>query len=212
MKIIRICILIATLVFNGSFVFSYMYANDTDSVFPENDRGSISDLLVTGAAGFIDSNCEALLLLREYEISSNSSFSITNALLRTENALNKLEESKKSFTDALNLGETCGYVKTFRDMLIDFNYDACILEEKLNSEIANSVAHYLKKGDVLGMYRKNIENIDELIDILKDIQGTLKNNAKPDITVFWRLLQKFSISKLFGNYATVLSIKAFHEN
>jgi hypothetical protein len=209
MKIIKIGILIAAFVFTGSNVLGYMIANDTDPVFPENDRGSISDLLVNGAAGFIDANCEALLLLREYEISSNSSFSITNALLRTENALNKLEESRKSFSEALKIGEMCGYVKTYRDMLIYFDYDSYILEEKLNSEIANSVAYYLKKGDVLGMYRQNIDNIDELIEILKNIQNSLRNNAKPDITVFWSLLQKFSLTKLYGNYMTVLSIKAF---
>jgi hypothetical protein len=212
MKIIKIGILIMAFVFTGSYVLGYIYANDTDPIFQGPERGSISDLLVNGAVGFIDSNCEALLLLREYEISSNAPFSIANALLRTENALNKLEESRKSFSDALKLGETCGYVKTYRDMLIAFDYDAYIREEKLNSEIANSVACYLKKGDVLGMYRKNIDNIDELIETLKNIQSILRNNAKPDISIFWRLLQKYSISKLYGNYMTVLSIRAFQED
>jgi hypothetical protein len=212
MKILKIGILTAAILSTFFNLYGDMVLNDSDPVFQGPERGSISDLLVNGAAGFIDANCEALLLLRVYEISANESFSITNALLRTENALNKLEESRKSFSEALKLGETCGYVKTYRDMLIAFDYDAYILEEKLNSEIANSVAYYLKKGDVLGMYRKNIENIDELIGILKNIQSTLRNNEKPDITIFWRLLQKFSISKLFGNYATVLSIRAFKEN
>jgi len=209
MKIIKIGILVVALLSAVFSLYGDMVLNDTDPVFPENDRRAISELLVSGAAGFIDSNCEALLLLREFELSSNSSFSIANALLRTENALNKLEEAMKNYSEALKIGENCGYEKTYRDKLVDFNYDTCIIEEKLNSEIANAVAYYLKRGDVLGMYRKNIENIDELIGILKTIQNSLRNNEKPDIAVFWSLLQKFSMCKLFGNYATVLSTKAF---
>ncbi len=212
MKILKIGILIAAILSTVFNLYGYMVLNDTDPVFQGPERGSISDLLVNGAVGFIDSKCEVLLLLREYEISANESFSITNAILRTETALNKLEEARKYYSDALKIGEACGYVKTYRDMLIAFDYDAYISEEKLNSEIANSVSFYLKRGDVLGLYRKNIDNIDELIEILKNIKSTLSNNAKPDITVFWSLLQKFSISKLFGNYATVLSIRAFKEN
>jgi hypothetical protein len=209
MKILKIGILIATIISSVFNLYGYMVLNDTDPVFNGPRKESISDLLVNGAVGFIDANCEALLLLKEYEISANTPFSISNALLRTENALNSLEDARKHYSDALKIGEMCGYVKTYRDMLINFDYTAYINEEKLNSEIANLVAYYLKKGDVLGMYRKNIDNIDELIGVLKTIQSSLRNNVKPDIEVFWSLLQKFSLAELYGNYSTVLSMKAF---
>ncbi len=193
-------------------LFGYLYANDTDNGFPEPEKSAISDSIVKGASGFLASNAEAMLLLKEYEVSSYESFNVSNALLKTESALQYLKESRKNFFDAMKTGEKCAYEKTSADKLVNFDYNSFITENKLIGEIADPVAYYLKRGDVIGMYNKNIQNIDEIIELLESIQTSLIKNEKPDITVFWDLLQKFATCKLFGNYMTVLSLNAFQAN
>jgi hypothetical protein len=209
MKYLKILILLSALLQIGLHVYGYMYANDTYDGFPEPEKGQISEKIVAGASNFLESNSEALLLLKEYEISTNENFNSTNAFIRTESALKKLEESKKNFSEALKIAGECEYESTYREKLINYNYDSYITEKCLNDEIANRVTYYLKRCDVVGLYRKNIETIDEIIELLKIIRDSLGNNEKPEISTFWTLMQKFSNAALFGNYSTVLSNKAF---
>lgn len=212
MKYLKTLILISALLQIGFHVYGYMYANDTYDGFPDPEKEEISEKVVAGASNFLESNSEALLLLKEYEISTTENFNFTSAFIRTESALGKLEESRKNFSEALKIAEKCEYEKTYRDKLINYNYDSYITDKSLNKEIASGVGYYLKRCDIVGLYRKNIENIDEIIELLEIIRDHLGNNEKPVISTFWTLLQKFSNAALFGNYSTVLSKTAFQSN
>ncbi len=194
------------------YLNAYMHLNNTDECFSETEKGEISNLLIEGAAEYISSYSEALLLLREYELYGLGSFSISNALLKTESALEKLEKSRKKYSDALSIGEKAGYKSICLNKLIYYNYDKYIDDFKLNKLIADEVKYYLSRGDVIGLYKKNIEKIDEIIEILKDIHSTLSSNTIPEISVFWKLLQKYTEHILFGNYSTILSRNAYGIN
>jgi hypothetical protein len=71
------------------------------------------------------------------------------------------------------------------------------------------VAAYLKKGDVKGYYKKNIENIDLILSKLYAIRGQLNISTRPETTLYWDLLRLYSHNLLFGNYATAYAKKAF---
>jgi hypothetical protein len=209
MKKFNVFIFVCVLCFTFTHLHPAIYLNDTDPVFHSPARGEISNLIIDGAEKFLDSYSEALLILREYEISEKASLNFNIALQRTESALEKLEDSRKQYARSIAIGEKEKYVDTFRDKLMAFNYEQCEKGKSFNATIVQEVTGFLKDGDVLGLYKKNLEKIDGIISVLKDIKDKLNNNIKPDVSVFWTLLQKYSETVMFGNCATVLSSKSF---
>lgn len=211
------------LLFSSVFLIADLYLNDSDPVFPPNPpdpssvlkimsggRQEISDLLIEGAALYIESFSEALLLLKEYEMSGKAVFDLNLSTLKTETAIKKLEASRKCYESVILIGERLEYVGYYRNKLLGFDFDSYIKSQNLNPIIANEVKEFLKAGDVIGLYRRNLERIDEILKELKSIDEDLSKNIKSDISKYWRLFQKYSETSLFGNYATVLSVKAFN--
>ena len=202
---------------------SYIYLNETDPIFPPNvssqsessesllgGRDEIRGYLVQGAAQYIQSYTEALRLLNEYELSSADSLNYSVALMYCNTALKALETSKENFESAIAIAENLEYVEAYRIKLLAFNYDSYISENRLNSVIAGEVKGFLENGDMIGLYRKNLEKIDSILAVLSKIYKQLNSNKRPGISEFWSLYQKYSETALFGNYASVLSKEAFN--
>jgi hypothetical protein len=198
--------------------------NNTDRVFPPpppgegtmlqvapaaGGREEISSLMIDGAAKFLDSYSEALILLREYEMSAKAPFDMNLALLKAESALQKLEDSRGDYAAALAVAEKLEYVQYYRDKLTEFNYNSYAEERKFIPGVTEEVKGFLGSGDVVGLYRRNLDKIDGIILVLKTIHSELNRGVKPDVTLFWTVLEEYSKAALFGNYATVLSKKAF---
>ncbi len=203
----------------SGLLISDLHLNDSDPIFPPapdtplqaltGGREEISDLLIDGAALFIDSYSESLLLLKEYESSGKAVFNLGTACEKLESTIAKLEASIEKYATIISLGEQLQYVEFYRNKLLHFDYDSAIIEKNLNSIIANEVKGYLSKGDVLGLYRRHLEKLNDILDSLKLISNDLGKGIKSDITLYWAVYQKFSETALFGNYSTVLSRKAF---
>lgn len=185
--------------------------NDIAEVYPDGKSSEIEAYIIDGAEKFLSSYSDSLLLMKEYEISSNSSFNSTMALLRTESALKKLEESRSSYAKALEMAENVPYVKAFKDKLESFNYEKYINDEGLNTGLANEVTKFLNVGDVKGLYIRNLERIDKIIEILSRIKSSLNEGRIPIVNTLWYLLQNYSETALFGNYSTILAKVAFSE-
>lgn len=205
-------------------LYSALVLNNTDKIFPPAEAASgsvlkpatigrslISKYLVEGAAGFLDSYSEALLLLKEYENSSDTIFDIQTANLKVGSALKKLMDSRKFYTEAIYVAEKLEYLEYYRKKLVEFDYDAYITKERLNNFVANEVKGFLQISDVIGLYRQNVKRIESIIAVLEVVRDDLNNGIKSDITLYWDVLQKYSESALFGNYATLLSKEAFDE-
>lgn len=188
--------------------------NPGGSIFKWATVGSeeINKLLIDGATKFLDSYSDAIILLREYEISCKSSFDLPLALIKTNSALKKLEESRSFYANALSIADQLEYSVEYRNMLIVFDYDTYIIEQDLNKTIAEEVKELMKAGDMNAVYRRNLEKVDEIIFQLKTALARLNENLKPDIKVLWTILQKYSDTALFGNYATVFAEKVFEGN
>lgn len=201
---------------------SAMVLNNTDDIFPPPNLnpGSmvrtasygqplIRNCMIEGAGRFLDSYGEAMLLLREYEESGNAAFDFTEAASKAEAALQKLADSRTAYAEALNAAEKLEYLEYYKNKLLQFDYDACITRKSLKTSIAEEVKGFLQVSDVIGLYRRNIERIDDIISVLKRICEDLEKGVKSDVTLYWEVLQKYSETALFGNYATVLSREAF---
>jgi len=62
---------------------------------------------------------------------------------------------------------------------------------------------YLLNGDIDGLYAKNIENIDGILQRLYSIRSLLSESKQPTISSFWSLLHQYTDAILLGNYASM---------
>ena len=184
--------------------------NDIVPVYPEPEASEIENYIIDGAALFLSSYSDALLILQEYEISSRGALNTTAALINSASALKKLRESRVNYSKALEIADKINYVDFYKNKLKIYSYESVMSEDNLNAVIADEVISFLKEGDVKGLYRRNLEKIDKTIKTLEDIYSNLNGGNIPKVSVFWNLLQRYGEAALFGNYSTLLAKRAFN--
>jgi hypothetical protein len=199
--------MIALIVFLNTEINAFIHVNDIVPVFEDPDgqkKQEIENHVISGASFFLQAQSNANLLLNEYELSGKQPFNCVKSLEYTETAINLLENARNQYVNAMGIGESLGYSPVKIDRLKFFDYDGFITETRLNKDIAKKVQGYLSSGDIVGIYRQAANDIMDILNTLYSIRESLKINEKPGIHLFWKLLQQYSESSLFGNYATLI--------
>ena len=209
MKSIKVILIIVIMVILTMPNFAGFFMNDIVDGFGGDDgkNKTIEGYVVAGAKSFIESHQNFLAVIQEFEINSYQNVNIPSSLTFTETALKQLQNSRYQYIKALETAGQIGYNLAMIDKFKVFDYDGYINKYGLNKEIAGIVKKYLKEGDLLGIYRENIDNINNIINILVSIRDTLESGDKPAIGILWDCIQQYSTSLLLGNYATRFSIK-----
>ena len=202
---------VALIVFLNTNVNGFIWSNDIVPVFDDDEglkKQEIESHVISGASLFLQAQSYGNLLLNEYELSGVQPFSCERALKYTETAITLLDNARNQYINAMGIGESLGYssIKIYR--LKSFDYDSFINENQLNKDIAKKVQGYLSSGDIVGIYQQAANYIMEILNTLYSIRERLKVGEKPTIHLYWKLLQKYSESSLFGNYATMMGTTA----
>ncbi len=163
-----------------------------------------NDLIIEGTSLFLQSNSDVLLLLNEVEVAERMAFDFDYAFKLTESAIFKLEKARVHYLDAINFGKIICDEKGDVESYAKFDYESFAEKNHLNKEIMAEVSELLKKGDVTGVYEKSINDMDSILSTLKEIKKGILIKVKPDIKLFWSLLQQYNILGLYGNYATLV--------
>jgi hypothetical protein len=198
---------IASMVFLDIGVHAILHNNDIVPAFDDPDgqkKQEIESHVISGASLFLQAQSYANLLLYEYELSCKQPYNCVRSLQYLETTINLLENARDQYVSASGIGESVGYSAVKIARLKTFDYDAFIIENRLNKEIAKEVQGYLSSGDIVGIYQQSANDISAILNTLYSIKESLKVDEKPSINLFWKLLQQFSESSLFGNYATLM--------
>jgi len=188
--------------------------NDFEKVFPSTESAdgsnySLKNSMIDASALFLQSFASANMVLGEGELADKGFFNIDNSLSFANETIQKLEQARYKYNEAYKTAKTLNYVNAKIDQLKRFDYTKFAENSKLNPAIMNSVSGYLSSGDVVGLYKKNIDNIDSILIVLNAIKAKLEAGTQPDVTEYWDLLRKYSENLLFGNYATSAAREAF---
>lgn len=205
------------IVFVGLFIFfisvsglnAVIHVNDIIPIFPDPDQGIIESNVIDGATFYFKSQAAVMELFAVGESGARGLFDVSSALSHTYTAIEHLQRARSGYLKAYALGKSAGYVKSNQNVLVNFDYDAFAADHELNKFIFDRVKSYLGKGDVTGFYMQVVREVDEISEILTTIKSELEKGIRPDTHVFWKLLQKFSETTLFGNYGTMVGITAF---
>jgi hypothetical protein len=199
-NLLKIFSLIVILLVAYTYIHAVIYLN-----YPIcNDKSEQNDTIIEGTSLFLQSNSDVLLLLNEVEIAERMAFDFDYALKLTESAIFKLVKARARYSDAINFGEVMCDEKADVESYAKFNYESFAEKNHLNKQIMAEVSELLKKGDVIGVYEKSVNDIDSILSTLKEIKKGILMGQKPKVKLFWSLLQQYNILGLYGNYATLV--------
>jgi hypothetical protein len=177
--------------------------NDIVPVFAADSRDIIESAVIEGATHFLQAKSYSDLLLLEYEKSGKQEIDYSAVLGYAEKAIVELEKAKEAYLESLESATRAGYVNDALLKFKVFDYSAFQSEKGLNNDLMSTVKSHLSTGDVLGVYRENVDNIAAILSTLQFIKGKIEMDAAPDISLYWQLLQRFSYAALYGNYCTM---------
>jgi hypothetical protein len=168
----------------------------------------IPGMTVNAASNFLQSNADALLFLNEVEISEINGFNFVRSRDLIDSAIEKLEKTRANYDRMVVIvdgpgGPPCD--KMVADgKLLTFDYEGLVAREGLNKEIMSLAAAYLLKGDIAGVYKKMLADVDLILADLYAMKDMLKKEAQPGLDSCWMLLHRYSDAILFGNYVTLV--------
>ena len=203
-KLVKTILLVLLIVSFSVYLGAWIVLNGIPPRVSGVDNVVLEDLTVDGASLFLQSNAEALLLLNEMEISDRGGFNFFVAQRLTDSAIEKLENARQKYQRIVDLGGKVPLEGSARVKLSGFDYNGLAVTEDLNREMMKRVGAYLSRGDLPGLYRKNMQNVDLILGVLYSIRNDLEQGKLPDIQVFWKVLRLYTDSILFGNYATLV--------
>jgi RimJ/RimL family protein N-acetyltransferase len=195
------------LFFTCNTIYSITIINFDDMSNPQKTNGFRTEMnliIVDAISSYLQSNSDIFLLLNEVEIAEKGVFNFDQAFYLTGQAIEKLKIANGKILEAIQYNRIDPVSDETIEKMKIFDYKTFARQQGLNTEIMKAIEKYLKNGDFSGIFEKMVSNIDQLITLLENIKRLIYINQKPDITKFWKLLQIYSETNLFGNYATLV--------
>jgi len=196
------------LVTDGYGYFSY---NRSCEAFPEQcEQGeglsiaapTLGQLIIESAGGFIKSNSDYQLILREIELSSSygANFVVLQELIN--NAIENMSMANSIYWQIWHTSKSLDYDPGVLEKLSQFDYLSYQVENNLDPVIFEKAANYLKVGDVRGTYKQAYKATGEILQYLETIKTRIDKNMLPSIKTCWRLNQLYLETELFGQYVS----------
>jgi hypothetical protein len=196
-----IVLTVIILVFLGVYVNAKIRLNDTQMAFAErNNQEAIERANITGAILAYEADSYINLFLAEIERGEN----YTLMIKYIDFAIIKLCESYSYYSQAYAIGHQ-GYLPDSINKFKNYDYSK-ISQEFGNPKLYSEVSQLFKNGDILGLYKKNVDYNLEITVKLKKIKTDLavKKVNVDDIQSLNILMYKIGS---FGNYSTRLTNK-----
>ena len=172
------------------------------------DGAAIESRVIGGTSMFLQSNADAFLLFSEVETGFGNNFNFNKALELADSAVKKLNTSREYYAQVLAIAVSTEYDQPGLDRLRKFDFKGFIAANGLVAEIMERVAVHLREGDIPGVLRQNLKNIDEILIGMKEVQGLMEKEIQPPLESIWNLLQMYSEAILYGNYSTLVFYNA----
>ena len=202
-SVLRTALSILTVVTAVTYLNAFISWNYTPSVFDSTEPQALEELTVEGTSFFLQSNADVFLLLNEVEVGYGKNFDFAYALELTDSAIRKLENARVKYVQIITRTEYSGQERQMVKRLKAFDYNLLSESHRLNRQVMSELKSYLEVGDINGLYAKNIENIDGILERLNNIRSLLSEGKQPAVSSFWSLLQHYSNAILLGNYASM---------
>lgn len=195
-------------------VYGYFGANETCIAFPQQcDPGgeksatpALGQLIVDGAAHFLQSTGDFQLFLKKVELSERYPVNVEELQGAIQKAVESMTLANAVYYDLWQMSVPLDYDKTVLEKLREFDYFEYRLKHQLNPSIFQQAEDLLKAGDVKGVYYKLFEDTGKILNRLNRMKAVVDSGAIPKIPDCWRLNQSYLELALFGQYTAEVFI------
>ena len=111
-----------------------------------------------------------------------------------------MEQARNTYLQLKNLAAVTPYNQEVIYKLLTFNYDSFQEENGLFPVIFEKVKGFLATGNVTGIYNEFYTYTGHILDLLYTLKKVVDAEIFPDIANVWKVNQKYSEVKLFGQY------------
>jgi len=186
-------------------LFGFSYCNDLECSFSEHpEKTLLSESVITGSIHFLKAKIYVDSLLYEFEKSALEPFDVAVSLDHLEKAISELEIAKTKYAETIKIAQRIGYNQKKSNMFKSFDYEGYRNYNKYNHEISQKVINYLSNFDVIGVYQKCVDDIEDIQVTQALIKEQLKAGATPNLPDIWKIMQQYCETCLFGNYASAM--------
>jgi hypothetical protein len=187
-----------------------MIANESDGAYSPpppspNGMASISSitlhqLIADGGSHFFKSAGHINQFFSLVE-SSEITGSDYKALQKNLNAaIYYMVQARDTYLQLKNRAAVTPYNQEVIYRLLTFNYDSFREENSLSPVIFEKVKGFLAAGNVTGVYNEFYSYTGHILDLLYTLKKDVDSEIFPDISNVWKVNQKYSEVKLFGQY------------
>lgn len=172
-----------------------IWYNGSDTTF--DYMGELNEYVITGAANFLKSYSNFLLLLSHAELGVKDlqigKKYLETAIVSLENAINIYEDLKQK-------AEISANKQSIIDDLKEIDYDNLKKKNRLIETIFESVKGYLKKGEIPETYKIMLSDCNTILKTLKILQEEMNKGIFPGKSKLWDINHSYSESMFFGQY------------
>jgi hypothetical protein len=208
-----ITISIVFLVFTVN-INAFMIANESDGAYsppppPPNGVASICSItlrqLIADGGSHLFKSAGHINQFFSLVESSEITGADYKALQKTLNAaIYYMEQARDTYLQLKNLASEIPYNQEVIYRLLSFNYDSFQEENGLFPVIFEKVKGFLAAGNVTGIYNEFYSYTGHILEVLYIIKRDVDSEIFPDISNVWKVNQKYSEVKLFGQYVAMV--------
>jgi hypothetical protein len=189
-----------------------MIANETNGAYsppPPDGVASINSitlrqLIADGGSHFLKSAGhinQFFSLVESSELTGPDYYRLNKTLTA---AIYYMEQARITYFQLKNLASETPYNQEVIYKLLSFNYDSFQEGNGLFPYVFSKVKKLLSVGDVTGVYKELYFYTIQILDLLYTIKKDIDVELFPDISNVWKVNQKYSEVKLFGQYVAMI--------
>ena len=177
--------------------------NDLVYAFSDVNKSDLEQKMITGTVLMHESNHFINLFLAEYERGHLKDFKFNFSLMGfyVDSGLGKLYEAFNFYNQALKIASDFNYSKEIVEKMNNFDYGK-IRNNFKNVQMFDFVTTYLKKCEIIELYKKNIEYVSQIIIKLNEINKKIKLKELPEVLEVQNIDELFLEVGYFGLYST----------
>jgi len=111
-----------------------------------------------------------------------------------------MEQARTTYLQLKNQAALTPYNQEVISKLLDFDYDSFQQENGLLPVIFERVKGFLAVGNVTGIYNEFYSYTGYILDLLYLLKKDTDSEIFPEISIAWKVNQKYSEFKFFGQY------------
>jgi hypothetical protein len=201
-KILKLIMVVVIITLLSANMWALVWANASSKAYLPNGEKSVAieSYVVTGAGGFLQSYSYMMLFLNKIELSEYNGLDYTELQSVLNNAIENMKDAKTAYVDLTREAGLLPYNPQVIAALAAFNYNDFKKANDLNHSVFSEVQEFLKNGDVRGIYKKILSDIEGILNMLTIIKGKIDAGQFPDLSGLYRMNQSYSHASLFGQY------------